>query len=159
MKLNYFVAIQPLPELFQVLYQIFDFISNLRWIFIAFLRNAGQHQKREALAPLTKSSASSGHFLDLFFFLHPLFQDQLLVTRLRIGKRLREHRLRKFNILFAYLTKMWYHLYVRSGALAQLGERKVRNLEVRGSIPLRSTTRPVEKSTGLFFWQWLDVIR
>ena len=37
------------------------------------------------------------------------------------------------------------------GALAQLGERKVRNLEARGSIPLRSTTRPVEKSTGLFF--------
>ena len=30
------------------------------------------------------------------------------------------------------------------GALAQLGERKVRNLEARGSIPLRSTIRPVE---------------
>ncbi len=36
-----------------------------------------------------------------------------------------------------------YNVY-RCGALAQLGERKVRNLEARGSIPLRSTTRPVE---------------
>ena len=31
--------------------------------------------------------------------------------------------------------------------------------ERRDSIPLRSTTRPVEKTTGLLFWQWLDVIR
>ena len=33
------------------------------------------------------------------------------------------------------------------GALAQLGERKVRNLEARGSIPLRSTIQTVEIST------------
>ena len=37
------------------------------------------------------------------------------------------------------------------GVLAQLGERQVRNLKVRGSIPLYSISRPVEKSTGLFF--------
>ena len=39
------------------------------------------------------------------------------------------------------------------GALAQLGERKVRNLEVRGSIPLCSTKfneKPIEIST--FRW-------
>ena len=32
-----------------------------------------------------------------------------------------------------------YYNKSRRGALAQLGERKVRNLEARGSIPLRST--------------------
>ena len=36
---------------------------------------------------------------------------------------------------------------VGHGALAQLGERKVRNLEARGSIPLRSTIQTVEIST------------
>ena len=30
-------------------------------------------------------------------------------------------------------------IYLLHGPLAQLGERQVRNLEVRGSIPLRST--------------------
>lgn len=39
MILNYFVAVQLLPELFQVLYQIFDFISNQQRIIISFLRN------------------------------------------------------------------------------------------------------------------------
>ena len=33
---------------------------------------------------------------------------------------------------------MRYNIFIRDGALAQLGERKVRNLEVRGSIPLCS---------------------
>ena len=40
------------------------------------------------------------------------------------------------------------------GVLAQLGERKVRNLEVRGSIPLCSTKfneKPIEIST----FQWV----
>ena len=31
------------------------------------------------------------------------------------------------------------------GPLAQLGERKVRNLEVRGSIPLRSTKQVLDE--------------
>ena len=35
-------------------------------------------------------------------------------------------------------------IILRIGALAQLGERKVRNLEVRGSIPLCSTTYQAE---------------
>ena len=35
-------------------------------------------------------------------------------------------------------------IILRIGALAQLGERKVRNLEVRGSIPLCSTTYQTE---------------
>ena len=34
----------------------------------------------------------------------------------------------------------WGKIPIVHGALAQLGERKVRNLEARGSIPLRSTT-------------------
>ena len=36
------------------------------------------------------------------------------------------------------------------GVLAQLGERKVRNLEVRGSIPLRSTIQEVTRLGGFF---------
>ncbi len=33
----------------------------------------------------------------------------------------------------------WFHPTMAYGRLAQLGERQVRNLEVRGSIPLSST--------------------
>ncbi len=40
-------------------------------------------------------------------------------------------------------------IYLLHGPLAQLGERQVRNLEVRGSIPLRSTTgKPATKVAG-----------
>lgn len=39
MILNNFVAIKLLPELFRVLYQIFDFISNYMSIIMSFLRN------------------------------------------------------------------------------------------------------------------------
>ena len=39
MILNNFVAIKLLPELFRVLYQIFDFISNYMGIIMSFLRN------------------------------------------------------------------------------------------------------------------------
>ncbi len=40
------------------------------------------------------------------------------------------------------------------GALAQLGERQVRNLEARGSIPLCSTNfTNISKVLGLGFWQ------
>lgn len=39
MILNNFVAIKLLPELFWVLYQIFDFISNYMGIIMSFLRN------------------------------------------------------------------------------------------------------------------------
>ena len=44
----------------------------------------------------------------------------------------------------------------RIGALAQLGERKVRNLEVRGSIPLCSTNDEMQIPThcscvGIFY--------
>ncbi len=39
------------------------------------------------------------------------------------------------------------------GVLAQLGERKVRNLEVRGSIPLYSTKQGSDEH--LFFQRWL----
>ena len=39
---------------------------------------------------------------------------------------------------------------MRYGALAQLGERKVRNLEARGSIPLRSTIKAKSSSMGGF---------
>ena len=45
------------------------------------------------------------------------------------------------------------------GALDQLGERKVRNLEARGSIPLRSTTRPVDDQWVYYFDSGLDAIR
>ena len=44
------------------------------------------------------------------------------------------------------------------GAVAQLGERDVRNVEARGSIPLSSTTppdfkpRPISNPTGLCQW-------
>ena len=40
------------------------------------------------------------------------------------------------------------------GALAQLGERKVRNLEVRGSIPLCSTNS-VYPSTRFMGWGFI----
>ena len=40
-----------------------------------------------------------------------------------------------------------------SGVLAQLGERKVRNLEVRGSIPLRSTKAVSDEH--LLFQGWI----
>ena len=48
-------------------------------------------------------------------------------------------------------SKQWGKIPIVHGALAQLGERKVRNLEARGSIPLRSTT---DKKTT-FRWSFL----
>ena len=44
--------------------------------------------------------------------------------------------------------------YRKNGPLAQLGERQVRNLEVRGSIPLWSTTnfRLFERTGGKIFY-------
>ena len=42
------------------------------------------------------------------------------------------------------LNNMWYTLFRKNGgAVAQLGERLVRNQEVRGSIPLCSTTSKI----------------
>src|SRR5437016_8600320 len=50
------------------------------------------------------------------------------------------------------------NLYFRctiAGAVAQLGERLVRNEEVRGSIPLGSTT--ASPDTVAIFWLWRAV--
>ena len=50
-----------------------------------------------------------------------------------------------FKIRFApvgkQLSAVFLNLKIQYGPLAQLGERQVRNLEVRGSIPLGSTKR------------------
>ena len=50
-----------------------------------------------------------------------------------------------FKICFAWAGKQLSAVFLNSkiqyGPLAQLGERQVRNLEVRGSIPLGSTKR------------------
>ena len=43
-----------------------------------------------------------------------------------------------------------FRKHQKFGPLAQLGERKVRNLEVRGSIPLRSTIQEVTRLGGFF---------
>ena len=42
--------------------------------------------------------------------------------------------------MFAYMP-----LKLKKGPIAQLGERKVRNLEVRGSIPLGSTKQVLDE--------------
>ena len=54
-----------------------------------------------------------------------------------------------FKIRFApvgkQLSAVFLNLKIQYGPLAQLGERQVRNLEVRGSIPLCSTNRVLDE--------------
>ena len=46
-------------------------------------------------------------------------------------------------------TRQWAQPVAALGAVAQLGERLVRNEEVRGSIPLGSTTLRAEKPDAI----------
>ena len=60
-----------------------------------------------------------------------------------------------FKICFAWAGKQLSVVFLNSkiqyGPLAQLGERQVRNLEVRGSIPLWSTKQGSDEH---LFFQW-----
>src|SRR6185437_4442540 len=47
---------------------------------------------------------------------------------------------------------------VFGGAVAQLGERDVRNVEVRGSIPLSSTISPAFPRNATWIWQRIAAI-
>ena len=48
------------------------------------------------------------------------------------------------------MSAVFLNSKIQYGPLAQLGERQVRNLEVRGSIPLWSTKRDKQAETSLF---------
>ncbi len=50
-----------------------------------------------------------------------------------------------------------YSAFATGGAVAQLGERDVRNVEVRGSIPRRSTTHAIDMS--VFFVRALSLLQ
>ena len=59
---------------------------------------------------------------------------------------------RRFEKRLANANLFYYNIKAL-GPLAQLGERKVRNLEVRGSIPLWSTNKKLQNSRK--FWGFI----
>ena len=63
----------------------------------------------------------------------------------------RQHKKRLAN------TSLFYYNIKALGPLAQLGERKVRNLEVRGSIPLWSTNKKLQNSRK--FWGFIFCVQ
>ncbi len=52
---------------------------------------------------------------------------------------------------FTRLHTRYNFIFLLQGPIAQLGERKVRNLEVRGSIPLGSTKEKDSRRAVFFF--------